>query len=108
MATLEKILQTLAPKLDASIPYTEILRSNGYRLPEDILLAGTGRALSDICGLPLGDAQKLWKAAGGRIGENTSSRIWHVNGCSQASSKLPGLLSCQVLPTAVSEPSGRS
>ncbi|KAK9915360.1 hypothetical protein WJX75_008020 [Coccomyxa subellipsoidea] len=81
MATLEEILQTLAPKLDAFIPYTEILRSNGYRLPEDILLAGTARTLSDTCGLPLGDAQKLWKAAGGIIGPtyNPEARLNRID-----------------------------
>lgn len=68
MPTLEELLQTLSARLDESIDYANILKGHGYRSPEAIVDAGSAEDLSRECALPIGDAKRIWKAAGGATG----------------------------------------
>ena len=69
MSDLENLLQSVSAALDGSIDYAAQLKSRGYRTPEGILAALSAEELGSDCGLLIGDARVIWRAAGGMTGE---------------------------------------
>ncbi len=68
MESLEELLRFVARDLDAEVSYEEKLRSGGYRTPHAIQQADTAKQIEEACKLLPGDANTIWKAAGGGTG----------------------------------------
>ena len=69
MRTLQELLDSVAADLDSSINYTAQLCSGGYRTPNSVKQADNAEQIQRACGLLLGDANIIWKAAGGFAGK---------------------------------------
>ncbi len=69
MSDLENLLQSLSAALDGSVDYSGLLRSTGYHTPDGILAALSAETLSSDCGLLIGDAQVIWRAAKATAGQ---------------------------------------
>ncbi|KAL3151006.1 hypothetical protein ABBQ38_012877 [Trebouxia sp. C0009 RCD-2024] len=65
MNTLQELLDSVAADLDPAIDYTAQLCSGGYRTPNGIKQADNAEQIQRACGLLPGDANIIWKAAGG-------------------------------------------
>jgi len=72
IVSLEKVLLSVAADLDPSIPYGAKLRSAGFRTANAIKQADSAKQIEEACGLPLGDANTIWRAAGGGAGRQLS------------------------------------
>ncbi len=68
MASLEELLLSVAEDLDPDVLYEAKLRSNGHRTPGAIKRADTAKQIEEACKLLPGDANTIWKAAGGGKG----------------------------------------
>ena len=68
MEALQELLNSVAADLDPNISYKEKLFSGGYRTPNAIKQADNAEQIERACGLLLGDANNIWKAAGGGAG----------------------------------------
>ena len=55
------------------------LRSHGYRTPGAIKRADTAKQIEEACKLLPGDANTIWKAAGGGTGGQLSTVVWALN-----------------------------
>lgn len=66
--TLQKLLDCVAADLDPAVDYRAQLCSGGYRTPNGIKQADNAEQVQRACGLLLGDANIIWKAAGGVAG----------------------------------------
>ena len=84
MKTLQELLNSVAADLDPNISYNDKLVSGGYRTPNAIKQADSAEQVERACGLLLGDANSIWKAAGGGAGR-------------------PNIHSNQALPTEMSD-----
>ena len=73
MATLQELLDSVADDLDPDIDYKAKLLSGGYRTPNAVR-QGDKADLERACGLLLGDATVIWKAAGGVSGRQLPVR----------------------------------
>lgn len=62
---LNSVAADLAPDLNG---YKAKLFSGGYRTPNAIKQADNAEQIQRACGLLLGDANNMWKAAGGGAG----------------------------------------
>lgn len=69
MKTLQELLDFLGANLDPAIDYKAQLCSGGYGTPSSIEQADYAEQIQRKCKLPLGDANIIWKAAGGFAGE---------------------------------------
>ena len=69
MKTLEELLETVKSDLDPSIDYIDRLRSAGYRTPNSVKQADSAEQVQRACELLPGDANIIWKAAGGFAGK---------------------------------------
>lgn len=69
MNTLQELLDSVAADLDPAIDYTAQLCSGGYRTPNGIKQADNAEQIQRACGLLPGDANIIWKAAGGLAGK---------------------------------------
>ena len=69
MKTLQELLESVAADLDPSIDYIAQLRSGGYRTINGVKQADNAEQIQRACGLLLGDATIIWKAAGGFAGK---------------------------------------
>ena len=69
MKTIQEILESVAADLDPSIDYIAQLRSGGYRTLRGVRQADNAEQIQQACGLLLGDANIIWKAAGGFAGK---------------------------------------
>ncbi|KAL3158975.1 hypothetical protein ABBQ32_011373 [Trebouxia sp. C0010 RCD-2024] len=79
MRTLQELLDSVAADLDPSINYTAQLCSGGYRTPNSVKQADNAEQIQRACGLLLGDANIIWKAAGGFAGPPvTSAAPWET------------------------------
>jgi hypothetical protein len=66
--TLQELLDSVAADLDSTIDYRAQLFSGGYRTLNGIRQADNAEQIQNACGLLLGDANIIWKAAGGVAG----------------------------------------
>ena len=81
MPTLEEWLQTLSEVLDNPVNYASQLRGQAYDSPAGILAAGSAQELSKDCGLPIGAAKVIWRAAGGTTGRQHIIQLRHSLAC---------------------------
>ena len=65
----------MAADLDPAIDYIAQLRSGGYRTPNGIKQADNAEKLWQACGLLLGDANIIWKAASGIAGQQLNFHV---------------------------------
>ena len=65
MKTLRELLESAAADLDPTIDYTAQLRSGGFRTVTAVKQADNAEQIQRACGLLLGDANIIWKAARG-------------------------------------------
>ena len=70
---LQELLDSVAADLDPAIDYIAQLCSGGYRTPNGIKQADNAEQLQRACGLLLGEASIIWKAAGGSAGQQPYS-----------------------------------
>jgi hypothetical protein len=68
LMTPQKPLDSLAADLDPTTDYTAQLCSGGYRTSNGIKQADNAEQIQRACGLLPGDANLIWKAAGGVAG----------------------------------------
>ena len=66
--TLKELLDSVAADLDPAIDYRAQLCSGGYRTPNGIKQVDNAEQIQRAFGLLLGDANIIWKAAGGVAG----------------------------------------
>ena len=64
MKTLQELLEYVAADLNPTIDYIAQLRSGGYRTINGVKQADNAEQIQQACGLLLGDANIIWKAAG--------------------------------------------
>ncbi len=63
MGSLQNLIDSVADDLDPDILYEDRLRSGGFYTPHSIRQADRAQQLADACGLRLGEANIIWKAA---------------------------------------------
>ena len=68
MEKLQELLDSVAADLDPDTNYKAKLCSGGYRTPNAIKQADDAEQIERACGLLPGDANIVWKAAGGVAG----------------------------------------
>lgn len=68
MDELQKLLNSVANELDRDTDYKAKLYSGGYRTPNAIKQADHAEQIERACALLLGEANIIWKAAGGVAG----------------------------------------
>lgn len=73
MKKLQELLDSVAADLDPAVDYTAQLCSGGYSTPNGVKQADNAEQLQRACGLLLGDANIIWKAAGGFAGEQLNN-----------------------------------
>ncbi|DBA99022.1 TPA: hypothetical protein ACH3X1_014292 [Trebouxia sp. C0004] len=73
--TLQELLESVAADLDPAVDYRAQLCSGGYRTPNGIKQADNAEQIQRACGLLLGDANIIWKAAGGVADPDLIARI---------------------------------
>ena len=66
--TLQELLDSVAADLDPATDYRVQLCSGGYRTPNGIKQADDAEQIQRAYGLLPGDANTIWKAAGGIAG----------------------------------------
>ena len=66
--TLQKLLDSLAADLNAATDYKARLCSGGYYTPNGIQQADNAEQIQRACELLPGEANLIWKAAGGVAG----------------------------------------
>jgi hypothetical protein len=74
--SIESLLISLAADLDPSIPYAARLRARGYRTKAAVRAADSAKKLEEDCELLPGDANLIWKAAGGGQGRQLLKGWW--------------------------------
>jgi len=74
MDQLDDPLQSVAVDLGEPVGCAKLLKEQGYHTLAGILAAGSPHELSKKCNLPVGSANIIWRAAGGRTGGLTSHR----------------------------------
>lgn len=72
MEKLQKLIDSVAADLDPDTDYKARLYSGGYRTPNAIKQADNAEQIERACALLLGDANVIWKAAGGVAGRQLS------------------------------------
>ena len=68
MQKLQELLDSVAADLDPDTDYKAKLHSGGYRTPNAIKQADNAEQIERACDLLPGEANILWKAAGGVAG----------------------------------------
>ncbi len=63
MGSLQKLIDSVADDLDPNVLYEDRLRTRGFNTPHSITQADGAQQLVDACGLRLGEANMIWKAA---------------------------------------------